>query len=199
MRLKYDLVVFDLEANQPSGRIIEIGAIKLSREGKINTEDTFQAFVNPNEELDPYVRNLCGITPGNLREGQQLNEAIAEFYTWAVKESKNIVLCSWGNYDVAELRIQCKEARIDYPFRGKSIDAKSIATWVSAMVKKNIASDGLTTMLNGWNCPFDNMLGNKHRALGDAYNTAKLLQTMWNYYETQASKLKLNLEELGIK
>lgn len=197
MRLKYDLIVFDLEANQPSGKIIEIGAVKFTREGEI--KDQFQVFVNPLEKMDPYVRKLCGITDADVQGGVDLATAVSQFYAWATAESKNVLLCAWGNYDIAELRQQCKEERIEFPFRGKGIDAKSVAVWVTAMMKKPISSDGLTTMMNGWGVLFDNALGNRHRGLGDAYNTARLLQRIWREYEEKTIMLRKGLEDLGVK
>lgn len=194
MRLGYDLIVFDLEANQPSGKIIEIGAVKLTRIGKIE-ESKFQSFVNPDETINDYIVNLCQLSPNDLNlisTAPSFDEALRKFYEWATKISKNVVLCSWGNYDIAELKQQTKK----FPFRGKSVDAKSIAMWVSLMFGRKIGSESLEGMLKDWNVQ---QVGQKHRALFDAYNTASLLQAIWEFHETMAELVIDNLKGLGIK
>ena len=179
-KLPYDLIVLDLEMNQPSGTIIEIGAVRFLRDGGIHP-DKFDVIVNPHEKLGVCdggrngamtITELTGITQEMVDEAVDLEEAIEQMHQWVLKESKNVVLAGWGG-DPYWLRTEVIKNGIQYPFRNKSFDVKSMVVFISALMGKKHKTDGLGSMMKCYELKFE---GNQHRADADAYNTARLLQ-----------------------
>lgn len=196
-RLPYDLVVMDMEMNQPSGRIIEIGAVKLLRDGGIHPS-TFRMLVDPEERLDPEIAALTGISQDDLMGASSLRAVLPKFAEWAKTETKNILLSSWGSGDIACLRDECRRLGLSYPFRGKSFDAKTIVVWSTIMFGRKPPSggEGLSSMLRIWDLSFE---GTPHRALDDAKNTALLVQRVWRHKEDQDEKALKALAQLGVR
>lgn len=195
-RLPYDLVVVDLEANQPSNKIIEIGAVKVTRDGSIHPNQ-FSSFVYLDEPLNPEVAKLTGISEMNLinLSAPNFSDAMTTFKEWALSESKNIVLASWGNWDIPLLRSACRQCDIEYPFRGKSIDIKSIAVWVGLVTGIKTGGDGLGTVIRAWNLEF---VGPRHRATADAWNTANLFLAWWKFYRETGEAMLKCAKKLGM-
>lgn len=200
MRLPYDLIILDLEFNQPSKKLIELGAVKLFRDGGITKEDTFSELIQIDEPVSDYIVRLTGIDDKMLKkEGKPFTEVALRFHNWAISKSKNIVLASWGGGDIPALRKAYEDNLMKYPFRGKTFDAKSIAVWMSCMCGKrtNKGGDGLGTLLKAWQIKFE---GNRHRAKDDALMTAILLQTIWKEFEHWNEKtIHYAKKMLGVK
>lgn len=190
MRLGSDLIVMDLEANQPSGKIFEIGAVRLSRDFVLETEG-FQHYVNPGEPISDEIRTLCNLNSTHeaiIRTAPSLPEVVDSFYNWATKSGKNIVLASWGNYDVSELHLQAP----GNPFRRKSVDIKSILLWEAARLGIK-TTNSLSGSMNAFGVPF---IGQPHGAYADAYNTARLLVQV--AYQNKAFKRGLDALSLQL-
>lgn len=183
VKFPHDIVVFDLECNQPSGKIIEIGAVYLTRD-LTGIASEFQAYVHPNEDISEYIINLCGLKSDHLAKIQSasaLPEVCQEFYTWATQKTKNIVLASWGNFDVAELHVQYPEC----PFRKKSIDIKSIAAWECA--RMGIKTEhSLSAVCKETHVKIEQPI---HRGLPDARTTANVLLNFANLHKKRANFL----------
>lgn len=194
MRLSYDLIIIDVEFNQPSGKLLELGAVKLLRDGGIHPS-SFSRLIQINEPISSYITNLTGIEETAMITASPLSEVLSSFQAWVHTDTKNVILCSWGNYDIVKLREAYLESGIKYPFRNKSFDIKSIIVWLGYFFNIKSKSDGLGSMLKAWNINFE---GNKHRARDDAYNTAKLLQTTWRYFDLQKERILKALSNLGI-
>ena len=63
----------DLEMNKPSGKIIQIGAVT----GNIYTGEVLErlsVFINPNEEIDPFITQLTKIKQDDINSGSTLEE-----------------------------------------------------------------------------------------------------------------------------
>lgn len=200
MRLPYDIIVFDVEANQPSDKLIEVGAVKFLRDGGIHP-DKFSTLIKIDEPLGTLtdgrtLTELTGITEEMLSTAPSFNDAAQKFEDWAFSGSKNFILAAWGCWDVPCLRNEYERFGRKYPFRGKSFDIKSMVVWSSALFGKKWKSDGMGSMLKCWNLSFE---GNQHRGGDDAYMTAKLLQTVWKYYESHKNNILHSLKQVGIK
>lgn len=181
MRLKHDLIVLDLEINPSTGSVIEIGAVKLSRTGALQRSG-FSRLINPYEPMGTCtvrgkgtisILELIGRTQDEIDNGTTLNQAMKEFYEWSTDHSKNIVLAGWGG-DAYWLRADCIDKGVDFPFRNKSFDIKSMVVFYSSLVGMKFKTDGLRSVMKVWGLKFD---GIQHQAESDAYNTARLLQT----------------------
>jgi inhibitor of KinA sporulation pathway (predicted exonuclease) len=195
MKLGYDLVVFDLESNGPTGPIIEIGATILTRRNTVLGR--FQTFVQCDQPILKEITELTTIKDSDMIGAPTLKDAVENFFAWAQKEAgtKNLVLASWSNWDTATLRSQCEAQGIEYPFRGKTLDIKSIAVWMSCLLDRNTGSEGLQHMLESWDLKF---IGHPHSALCDAENTAILLKQIWEYYEIHSDNLLESMRALGL-
>lgn len=193
-RLSYDIIILDLEANQPSSKIIEIGAVRLLRDGGIHP-NKFQTFVKIDEPLQKFIINLTNITENDLKDAPEFAEAFKMFEDWAYSESRNILLSAWGGWDIPLLRKHCEDHGVKYSFRGKTMDIKSIVVFLSMLYGKRLGSDGLGKALKKWEVKFE---GRKHRADADAYNTAKLIQKIWYHHVDQGQKIIKALNQLGI-
>lgn len=190
MRLGSDLIVFDLEANQPSGKIFEIGAVRVNRDLDTVEPDGFQQYVNPGEPISDEIRKLCNLNSTHesiIRTSPSLPEVVDAFYKWATQTGKNIVLASWGNYDVAELHAQAP----GNPFRRKSVDIKSILLWEAARLGIK-TTNSLSGSMNAFGVDF---IGTPHGAHADALNTARLLVQV--AYQNKA--FKRGLEALSLQ
>lgn len=109
-------IVFDMEWNQPmcaqqpqkgrngvklSGEIMQIGAVRLSEDGKI--ENTFSLCVKPRfyKRLNKRVRELTGITKEELSVADEFPAVFAQFDAFC---GENPTLLTWGFDDVPILR-----------------------------------------------------------------------------------------------
>lgn len=200
-RLPLDIVILDLEMNQPSGTIIEIGAVRFLRDGGIHPEK-FDIIVNPNETLGTCqtrskgtisITELTTITQEMIDKAVQLDVAIQKMHEWTSKESPNFVLAGWGG-DPSWLRTEVVNKNIPYPFRNKSFDIKSMVVIIAALLGKKYKTDGLSSMMKCFNVKFE---GTKHRADSDAYNTARLLQAAIVEYNQKIDLIERGLKGLG--
>jgi len=200
-KFKYDLIVLDLEMNQPTRSIIEIGAVKLLRDGTIS-KDHFSSVVNPKEGLGLCtakgrgritITELTGITQQEVDSAQMLGNVVERFHKWATQDSPNIILAGWGG-DPQWLLSEVVSKELSYPFRRKSLDVRSMVVFYSSLIRRKYDSDGLEALMRAWKLEPE---GNAHRALPDALNTARLLQKVIRYHRDTwliADKLRKKLD-----
>jgi len=167
------LLALDLEMNQPSGKIIEIGAvIGDTTTGKII--DRFTQLVNPNERLSQYIIGLTGITQDDIDLGSvPLWEAFRRLRLFHKKHDAFCNPLTWGGGDSEELKKQLKEESgqwpegESWPFGRRWIDAKTLyVSWRIANEKP--IQGGLAKAMTNFKLKFH---GKKHRAEDDAFNT----------------------------
>jgi inhibitor of KinA sporulation pathway (predicted exonuclease) len=178
---------FDLELNQPSNKIIQIGAVKFN----IETEEVYGRFnilVKIDEPLqrDPAVVDiveLTGITEERLKaDGVSLLEAyngLSKFHRATVsfngKEHHGMINpIVWGGGDSRTLRTQVEElitswdAMDFYCFGNREIDLKSFHQ-IMQIANDQPYAGGLSKSFHKWGGQFK---GRAHDAEVDAYNTA---------------------------
>lgn len=186
MKLPFDLIIFDLECCQPSQAIFEIGAVKLKRDFTISN-DGFSKFCNPGEPITKDMIELCNLDANTLTQiynAPPLWVIVKDMYDWATKETKNVCLASWGNFDISELHRQDPTC----PFRRKALDIKSIAQW--EMCRYGIkATNSLAASCNAFDVK---IIKPQHRALNDALTTAHLLRKLYQKHYA----MRLNLDFL---
>lgn len=179
----------DLELNQPSDKVIQIGAVKFN----ILSGDIYQKFtkyVQIDEKLCT-DRNIChipeltGITDEILEEkGVDLVTAYRELRDFhaepVVLDDKEYLPMlnpvTWGGADTRCLKMDLE--RVGYEFNNKKMycfghrffDIKTIHQLLM-IAKKTSLKGGLKKACNIWDVNFD---GRAHDAMVDAYNTAKL-------------------------
>lgn len=168
------LTVLDLEHNQPSGKIVQIGAVVGdSRTGEITHR--LRIYVNPEEPIAPYITDLCGITQDQIdSQGVSLTTAYQELKSFHRKYSTFINPVTWGGGDSQYIFDRLPQSeKDDWCFGRRWIDAKTIYV-TERIAKGEPVQGGLARVMTKYNLKFQ---GRKHDAQDDAENTWKL------YYE----------------
>jgi len=155
----------DLELEQPSNKIIQIGACKFDDSGII---DTFCAYVKQDEPLSEYIHKLTGITDEDLNGGTTLEEAFLALVNFT-SDCDNKQAVVWGEGDMRCLREQLPPL-ITWPYGRRICDVKAIHQFIGPELGLN-GSGGLSKTMNKYGLSF---CGRKHNATADAVNTSRL-------------------------
>lgn len=159
----------DLELNQPSQKIIQIGACV----GDLKTGEIFEElrlYVKIDEPLNPYIIQLTGVTEEHLAtEGLELKTAYAAMADMHLRHDCLINPLTWGGGDSLELRQQLGEVE-KFCFGRRWLDIKTVFQF-HQMAKDQKIQAGLAKALTRVGMAFK---GRKHDALDDAINTFKL-------------------------
>lgn len=174
--MKNLVVSLDLEMNQPSGKIIQIGAVM----GDVKTGsivDRFSAFVNPGESLSQEIITLTAIHQEDVDRASSLPVAYKALREWLEphQKSRSLNPITWGYGDTLDLM---SEMGLNYEseewvFGRRWLDAKTVFTaW--SMSKGKDARSGLSKSMGAAGIAFE---GRAHNALVDAENTFR----MWKF------------------
>lgn len=174
------ILSLDLEMNQPSGRIIQIGAcVGDTQTGQILEE--LSVLVDPGEELTDFIVDLTGIYPRHIiEEGGTLIDAYQQLRALHAKHQCFMNPITWGGGDSYELKQQLVR---DYPewdanthwcFGRRWIDVKTL--WHTQQIaNEGKMQGGLARCLTKVGLQFK---GRKHNAKDDAINTFYMFQHM---------------------
>lgn len=172
--LKHDtcFLALDLELNQPSQRIIQVG-VALGR--RLQSEEEYivkQWLISPEEPLAPAITELTGITEQDLQERAVPWEQMAQELLALIQEHKPFVNpVTWGGGDSVELLQALAEQQIAFPAFGRRwIDCKTYHVFSALSQGKN-PSGGLRSVMGRYGLTFR---GVPHRADVDALNTLRL-------------------------
>lgn len=200
-------VTLDLEMNQPSGKIIQIGAVIGDlASGSILTQ--FTQAVNPNEMLTPFIIELTGIAQDTVDTAPDLAQAYALLCQWMAPYARQRILnpIIWGGDDTVELRKQMEQYGLTsrdpslatedaiethpeanptnslpaWPFGRRWLDAKTVfAAWCLAQGKN--PRSGLGRSVQRMGIEFE---GHAHDAGVDAANTFKIWVALMRSFRT---------------
>lgn len=166
-------VVVDLEAtcweqgnNRDRMEIIEIGAVLLQTSGGPASGE-FDSFVRPVEspELSAFCTQLTSIRQEDVDGADLFPEVFRRFLAWIGPEP--FTLCSWGAYDLNQLRLDCRRHGIEMP---ASFERHVNLKERHARLRR-IKAMGMKGALAKEGIPLE---GTHHRGLDDARNIAKL-------------------------
>jgi inhibitor of KinA sporulation pathway (predicted exonuclease) len=165
----------DLELNQPSGKIIQIGAvIGDTQTGEISQR--LRIYVDPQEQLSDFITELTGISQQHIdTHGVSLKEAYLQLREFHLRHSTFINPLTWGGGDSQEIFNQLSpEDRVEWPFGRRWVDAKTL--YVSECIAKGLpVQGGLSKVMTKYSMNFK---GRKHDAQDDAENTFRLYHEM---------------------
>lgn len=177
----------DLEMNQPSRRIIQIGACV----GNINTGQIFEklsVFVNPGEHLNPAITELTKITQDDVNSGLTLEEAYCKLKKMHENYSSFVNAITWGGGDSQELLEQLEQENPHFEgwcFGRRWIDTKTLfVSWRFANGQP--IQGGLARSMTKVGLKFD---GQKHNAQDDATNTFKMYRKMLSLFKESSNKV----------
>lgn len=170
--MKY--IVYDLEATcweneekeKSEMEIIEIGAVKLSKDYEIL--EKFKVVIKPekNPILSDFCKSLTGISQEEVDNGITLREAIERFKEFIGEDEFR--LGSWGAFDKFIIIRECSEKDIEHSFINHHFNLKY--AFARKVYKKPM---GLEKALKFSKLRFE---GNLHRALDDSINTANIVR-----------------------
>ena len=166
-------IVVDLEATCWEGvrsadmETIEIGAVALGRaNGPLESE--FGTFVRP--VIQPRLSDFCTVLTSIRQEdvdGADLfPDALQRLQAWIGSEP--FCLCSWGNYDLNQLRNDCRRHNLQLPptFEHGHLDLKKEFAKVF-----HVKRCGMARAMEVAGLPLQ---GAHHRGIDDARNIARL-------------------------
>ena len=177
-----DYIVMDLEWNQnPYGKnnyhqdipfeIIEIGAVRVSEDRKIL--DSYQQVIKPKvyKKLHYKIQEITHFSEEELKEGKGFKRAIIDFLEWC---GDDYMFCTWGSMDLVELQKNMRhyklERILEFPLFYVDLQKMFSLRYDDGHMKRTLMS-----AVEYLEIPEDNAF---HRALSDAYYTAKVMQVM---------------------
>ena len=168
-----NLLSLDLELNQPSQNIIEIGCCVFNPKTGIILED-FVRYIKINEPLNPDITTLTRITEDDLQQkGVSLWEAYQELVILKKKYQLHKQIVQWGDGDVRCLKNQIFAANTNlqegwWKFGFRWFDTKTLSQ-AFKMSREQPIKGGLQASMEDFGLNFE---GVAHDALVDARNTA---------------------------
>ncbi|MCM1189972.1 MAG: exonuclease domain-containing protein [bacterium] len=176
-------IVLDLEWNQSSTggknessdllfEIVEIGAVKLN--DRYVMVDEFSCLVRPKvyHEMNRVTGRLIHLQMQELERGKSFAEAAEDFLRWC--GSEEYIFCTWGGLDLTELQRNMEYYKMKPLSDGPIafLDVQKLFSIVFEDGKSRRALEYAVDLLRiEKDIPF-------HRAFGDAYYTAKILQVI---------------------
>ena len=172
-------IVLDLEWNQgqrtdtkdvPTFEIIEIGAVKLDEQFHI--VDMYQSLIRPQiyNTMHKITAELVNLEMGDLQDAGSFKEVAADFLQWCGEE---YLFCIWGVQDLTEF-----QKNMDY-YQMHPL-SKGPLMYYDVQKLYSLACDDGKSRASLSNVVEEEHLQEEevefHRAFGDAYYTARILQ-----------------------
>ena len=180
-------VIFDIEATSweesvapEKTEILEIGAVELpSASAAVSGE--FGMLVRPvgTPVLSSYCLRSTGLTQFEVDQADPFPLVFAQFLAWLGKEP--FTLCTWGDYDLAQLRRDAQRHRVTLPAGFEStLNLKSaFSRWQS------LPPTGLGPALRHLKL---SRSGQAHRAPDDARSIARIARLLLPTLETGSKR-----------
>lgn len=167
-------LAIDLELNQPSGKIIEVGAVVGNIKDGVFAEKSW--LVDPMEPVSEEISELTGINSEMICEmGVLLPTVAAELSEMITTHQCFVNPVQWGSGDADLLKQELRLAGVHFPHFGRrEIDVKTIASYLAVAQGKK-PSGGLASYVSRYGLKF---IGVPHRAAFDARNTLELFFAM---------------------
>lgn len=180
------LTVIDIESSCWSGKppegeyseIIEIGGCLLNLY-TLEISDKIDIIVKPiKSHISEYCTKLTTLTQETVNAGISFNDA-CELLADSLK-TKNKLWTSWGDYDRVTFYEQCRAFKVPYPFSLRHINAKTLHALYRGLKQEVGMSKALALEQM-------ELLGTHHRAVDDAWNTARILVKIFGEWHKGAS------------
>jgi len=165
-------LALDLELNQPSGKIIQVGVAIGDKNTRFEDYVVRKWYINPQEPISEFITDLTGITDSDIRAEAYSHEYVARELSELIREHKVFVNpVTWGGGDSVELLAEFCKNHADFPHFGRRwIDVKTWYTYLM-LTRAKQPSGGLASAMGYFKLHFK---GKAHRADVDAANTLAL-------------------------
>lgn len=178
-----NFLALDLEMNQPSKTIIQVGICIGNREKVVPDCITMNYYVKTDEIISDYITNLTGITNEHI---DKYGESLAEI-AYKISNLITIYKCftnpvTWGGGDFCSIKEAFDKAGIEFNHFGRRwIDVKTIYTFLQ-MANNKTYSGGLSKCMKTYGLNFE---GQKHQASTDALNTLRFFFHLMNIIKAE--------------
>lgn len=188
-------LALDLELNQPSNRIIQVG---ITLGGRLQAQEEWlvqQWLLDPEEPIAPFITELTGITDEAIAQGAvPWAQMAAELSAMIVEHRPFVNPVSWGGGDSVELLASLRERGIEFPHFGRRwVDVKTIHTFLS-LTQGKTPKGGLRSALTQYKLQF---VGTPHRADCDALNTLRLFFALMERQGSLEAMVRLGRDVVG--
>jgi inhibitor of KinA sporulation pathway (predicted exonuclease) len=182
-----NLMSLDLELNQPSGTIIQVGAVVGNlKSGEILEE--YLCHIKTTEEISEYITKLTGIRQEDVNQGYSLQLAYEQLISLYERNGCSNRGCTltWGGGDVDSVRqtlglknYNVKPTEDTFYFGRRWLDVKTV--FISYQWAKGLKHQaGLAKALLRLGLNFK---GRKHNARDDARNTFLIFRELIRRFE----------------
>jgi inhibitor of KinA sporulation pathway (predicted exonuclease) len=160
----------DLEMNQPSGKIIQVG-VCIANQDTIDAPIKKMWHVDPEEEITDFITNLTGITNEDIKNHSVPHTVVAQELVDLIIQYKCFINpVTWGGGDSQILINEFNDRGITFNAFGRRwIDVKTIHVFLE-MCKGKTLKGGLRSAMGARKMQF---IGEAHRADVDAHNTLR--------------------------
>jgi len=177
-----NLISLDLEMNQPSGSIIQVGCVVGNLASGAILEE-YSAYINTGEVIDPFITNLTGIKQADVDNGISLFTAYEQLKELHIKHdcrNRGCVL-TWGIGDMRCLREALHLDEEAFYFGRRFIDVKTV--FISYQWANDLKHQaGLAKALTKVGLCFD---GKKHDGKADAKNTFIIFRELLRRFKSE--------------
>lgn len=159
---------FDTETTAISpkyGRIMEIGAIKFSKDGII---DKYSQLINPQTEIPPFISNLTHITFEMIKDQPTISSVLPNFLNFI---SDTILIAHNIQFDLNFINAECEWANLPLT-KNRGIDTLQYSRWTFPELERH--------KLDFLADEFKINKGSSHRAFDDANVCMELFKLICN-------------------
>lgn len=168
-------IIVDLEAtcwpkpHAQTSEIIEIGALRMSREGEV--VDEFSQFVKPhlNPVLSEFCINLTSIAQEMVDGAAAFPEVVSTFQSWIREGGETYSLCSWGFYDRKQFSQDCELHELNTDWLHPHMSIKHQYAELNQLARPV----GMAAALKREKL---SLVGTHHRGIDDARNIARIFK-----------------------
>lgn len=148
--------------------LIELGVCFLDLK-TLNTKALNYIIKPESSKISKFCTKRTGLTQGDVNRGQAFETVSRELLTSHFVG--DYVCAGWGTYIRKQIKKQCEDKKIPFPFSGNYLNIQMIFSLFMGLDKESSLSDALGIM-------FPNEKFKSLRAMDDVINMAKIVQCM---------------------